>query len=45
MNEQIKSNDTVLALTAQEAEQMIVENLPPIDHHGEKVEAVGSNSM
>jgi acyl-coenzyme A thioesterase PaaI-like protein len=45
MNEQIKSDEMEPALTASEAEQMIVTNLPPIDHHGEKVEAVGSNSI
>lgn len=45
MNEQIKSDMIAPALTASEAELMIVKNLPPIDHHGEKVEHVGSNSI
>jgi hypothetical protein len=45
MNEQLKSDKMEPALTAQEAEQIIVKNLPPIDHHGEKVELVGSNSI
>ena len=33
------------ALTPQEAEQAITKNLPPIDHHGEIVEEVGSDSL
>lgn len=33
------------ALTAQEAEQTITRNLPPVDHHGETVEAVGPDSI
>jgi acyl-coenzyme A thioesterase PaaI-like protein len=45
MNEQIKSDEIAPALTASEAERMIVKNLPPIDHHGEIVEHVGSNSI
>jgi acyl-coenzyme A thioesterase PaaI-like protein len=45
MNEQNKSDEMAPALTASEAEQMIVKNLPPIDHHGEKVERVSSNSI
>lgn len=45
MNEQIKTDDIVPALSAKEAERMIIKNLPPIDHHGEIVEAVGKNSI
>jgi uncharacterized protein (TIGR00369 family) len=45
MNEQIKPGEIVPALTSLEAEQMIVKNLPPVDHHGEKVEHVGSDSI
>ena len=37
--------DYAPALTAKEAEQTITANLPPIDHHGEMVEAVGPNSL
>lgn len=33
------------ALTPKEAERTIVENLPPVDHHGEIVEAVGPDSI
>jgi uncharacterized protein (TIGR00369 family) len=43
MNEQIKQNEATPILTASEAERMIVKNLPPIDHHDEKVEYVGNN--
>ncbi|MFB9270086.1 hypothetical protein ACFFWD_44375 [Bradyrhizobium erythrophlei] len=32
-------------LNAGEVEQAIVRNLPSIDHHGEIVESVGSNSI
>lgn len=33
------------SLSAEEAEGTIARNLPPIDHNGEKVEAVGPNSI
>jgi acyl-coenzyme A thioesterase PaaI-like protein len=45
MNKQITPNESVPALSAQEAERMIVKNLPPVDHHGEIVEHVGLNSL
>jgi acyl-coenzyme A thioesterase PaaI-like protein len=32
-------------LTAEQAERTITTNLPPIDHHGEVVEAVGPDSI
>jgi acyl-coenzyme A thioesterase PaaI-like protein len=35
----------VPALSAEEAEQMIRKNLPPIDHHDARVESVGSDSI
>lgn len=38
-------NDPTPALTAQEAEATITANLPPVDHHGETVEAVGPNAI
>jgi acyl-coenzyme A thioesterase PaaI-like protein len=44
MDPQIK-HDIAPALSAKEAERTIVENLPPIDHHGEVVEHVGRNSI
>jgi uncharacterized protein (TIGR00369 family) len=34
-----------LPLTAGQAERAITTNLPPIDHHGEIVEAVGADSI
>jgi acyl-coenzyme A thioesterase PaaI-like protein len=34
-----------LPLTAEQAERTITTNLPPIDHHGEVVEAVGTDSI
>ncbi len=42
-----KNNEVNLApvLTAAEVEQAITRNLPPVDHHGEKVESVGPNSL
>ena len=43
MNRQSISDEGASALTASETEQMIVKNLPQIDHHGEKVEYVGNN--
>lgn len=39
------NRDDAPALTAKEAEGTITANLPPIDHHGERVEAVGANSL
>jgi acyl-coenzyme A thioesterase PaaI-like protein len=33
------------ALSAKEAERMIIKNLPPIDHHGEIVELVAKDSI
>ena len=32
-------------LTAEQAERTITTNLPPVDHHGEIVEAVGNDSI
>jgi acyl-coenzyme A thioesterase PaaI-like protein len=34
-----------LPLTVEQAERTITTNLPPVDHHGEIVEAVGSDSI
>ena len=45
MNEQYKPDEIAPVLSAEEAERMIVKNLPPVDHHGERVEYVGSNSI
>src|SRR5690242_14653396 len=45
MNEQIKSDEIAPVLTASEVERMVIKNLPPIDHHGERVEHVGCNSI
>jgi len=45
MNEQIEPNEVAPTLTALETEQMIIKNLPPIDHHDERVEHVGNNSI
>jgi hypothetical protein len=45
MDEEIKKDDVAPALSAKEAERMIIKNLPPIDHHGEVVEHVGRNSI
>lgn len=45
MNEQNTPDEPTPALTAAETERMIVTNLPPIDHHGERVEHVGGNSI
>jgi acyl-coenzyme A thioesterase PaaI-like protein len=39
----LRGNDPVLS--AAEAERAIVRNLPPIDHHGERVEHVGPDSI
>jgi uncharacterized protein (TIGR00369 family) len=39
------ATDVSLPLTAQQAERTITTNLPPIDHHGEVVEAVGTDSI
>lgn len=45
MTRQITLDGIVPALSAKEAESMIVKNLPPSDHHGEIVEQVGRNSI
>lgn len=45
MNERFTSHELAPALTAVETEQMIIKNLPPIDHHGEKVERVGHDAI
>lgn len=45
MDEQVKSDKKAPTLTALEVEQLMVKNLPPIDHHGEKVEHIGSHSI
>ena len=45
MDEQAKYDGSASALSATEAERMIVKNLPPIDHHGERVEHVGKDSI
>jgi acyl-coenzyme A thioesterase PaaI-like protein len=45
VDEQIKLDEIMPVLSANETEQMIVKNLPPIDHHGEVVEHVGQNSI
>jgi uncharacterized protein (TIGR00369 family) len=43
MNDEIEMDEITPALSAKEAESMIIRNLPPIDHHGEIVEEVGQN--
>lgn len=45
MNEHTPAVDIVPALSTADAERMIIKNLPPIDHHGEVVEHVGTNSI
>jgi len=45
MNEEANSPGNRPVLSAAEAEQTIVRNLPPVDHHGETVEHVGPNSI
>jgi uncharacterized protein (TIGR00369 family) len=45
MNDQTKHDDGAPALSAKEAERMIIKNLPPIDHLGERVEQVGKDSI
>jgi len=45
MNEHPPIDDVVPALSAKDAERMIAQNLPTIDHHGEIVEQVGRNSI
>jgi acyl-coenzyme A thioesterase PaaI-like protein len=45
MNEQVNPDEMAPVLSAEEAERMIVTNLPPVDHHGERVEYVGSDSI
>jgi len=45
MNVPIDSDDLQPALTTNETEQMIIKNLPPIDHHNEAVEEVARNSI
>jgi acyl-coenzyme A thioesterase PaaI-like protein len=44
MDEHLPGHDAP-ALTAKQAEMTITANLPPVDHHDEKVEAVGPNSL
>jgi acyl-coenzyme A thioesterase PaaI-like protein len=43
MSERI--DETALPLTAKQVERIIATNLPPVDHHGEIVEAVGPDSI
>ncbi len=45
MTDSISAGDPGPALTAAEAERMIVKNLPAIDHHREVVEKVASSSI
>ena len=45
MNKPFEPSDFEPALSASEAEAVIVKNLPSIDHHGEIVESVGKNSI
>jgi acyl-coenzyme A thioesterase PaaI-like protein len=45
MNEQIKPAEIAPVLSAEETEQLMVQNLPPVDHHGEHVEYVGNNAI
>ena len=40
-----RAAEDALPLTAEQAERTITTNLPPIDHHGEIVEAVGADSI
>lgn len=44
MDKQIPGNEAPV-LTPKEAENTITRNLPPVDHHGEVVEAVGPNAL
>lgn len=45
MDDQTKHDGGAPALSAKEAERMIIKNLPPIDHLGERVEQVGKDSI
>lgn len=45
MDERVSPDAPKPALTPKQAERTIADNLPPIDHHGEVVEAVGPNSI
>lgn len=45
MKEQVDPLVVDSSLTAAQAERLIVQNLPPIDHHGEIVEEVGHDSI
>jgi uncharacterized protein (TIGR00369 family) len=45
MDDQTKHDGGAPALSAKEAERMIVKNLPRIDHHDEIVEQVGKDSI
>lgn len=40
-----RTTEDPLPLTARQVERTIATNLPPIDHHGEIVEAVGADSI
>src|SRR5215469_6405277 len=45
MDDQTNHDAGAPALSAKEAERMIIKNLPPIDHHGEIVELVVKDSI
>jgi acyl-coenzyme A thioesterase PaaI-like protein len=45
MHKRLDPTELKPALSPKEAERMITENLPPIDHHHEVVEEVGVNSI
>jgi acyl-coenzyme A thioesterase PaaI-like protein len=45
MDPQMKPSNTAPSLTPAQAERTITTNLPPVDHHGEIVEAVGSDTL
>jgi len=40
-----RATDAVLPLACPEVERIITTNLPPVDHHGEVVESVGSDTI
>lgn len=45
MRETNAPHELAPALTTAETERMIIKNLPPVDHHGERVEHIGSDAI
>ena len=45
MSRHTPTDDVAPALSAKDAERMITQNLPPVDHHGDIVEQVGRDSI